>query len=159
MPIDERLIVVYRCPFDLPDENRMVAARVWIYQTAFQIRQNIFQNRQVVNSQMIFSFCKLVGQIWSKTVGNILLVFAQEVDDEWTALFKSVMTAGVFFDANQDERRLQRYRTKCADRYSVQASVRVSGSNNRYAAGKASECAAKFPFTDWYKLRIKLLGI
>jgi hypothetical protein len=57
------------------------------------------------------------------------------------------MTAGIFFDANQNERRFERYRTKRADRYSVQATASIFCGDNRYATGKATERSAKFVFT------------
>ena len=69
-------------------------------QAAFEIGERVCENGQIFDAGLICDSGEFVFEMRCEMIGNVLLIIAQNVDDENAALLEGVMAAGVFFDAD-----------------------------------------------------------
>ena len=80
--IDERLAIIDRDRLNLTNIDRMVAAVKGISQAALDAREGLFQNRDAIDTGAKINVLKLIDRRCGKLFGQMLLRFAEHVDDK-----------------------------------------------------------------------------
>lgn len=76
LKIDERISVIDVRAFDFADENRVISGDEILHQSAFEIDERIFQNRNSFQTFVMMNVDKFVGDFRRELVGMRRLFFA-----------------------------------------------------------------------------------
>ena len=110
--VDQRIGVADDDVFDLAEEYRVVAAIEGFEKAALKGRERACQDRDAVLVNGVFDAGELILNERREMLGDGGFIGGKDVHREPARLLKSVMAAGRFFDADQDERRIKRHRAK-----------------------------------------------
>lgn len=90
---------------DLSYKDRVIAAVKSIHDTAFEICERAFNDRNSCDPGPIFHDTEFVVNWRRKMLGKVALRFAENIDYKGARFAKGVMAGGNFFDADKHQRR------------------------------------------------------
>lgn len=101
---------------DESNENRVVAAVERFEKAALERGDRALQDRDTVLVDGVVDTRELVFDERREMLGQGRFVLGENVDRETSRLLEGVVAAGDLLNADKDERRIERHRTKCRDR-------------------------------------------
>ena len=92
---------------DLTEIDGVITAVVALADRALDVSDGPVQERDAVAAHMPGGILELLDPFGGEAVGEVLLVFAQQVDGKHTGFLEAFVAVGLLVDADQHQRRIQ----------------------------------------------------
>src|ERR1700730_8620425 len=101
------------CRLDAADKDRMVSGRVRVHDLTLELGQRILEHGQPEGALAEIDALELLGRVLGRlggeTCGYGLMMSGQDIDGEVLGSGQRGVAVGVVGDADEDERRIERY--------------------------------------------------
>ena len=92
---------------DLTEIDGVIAAVVALADRALDVSDGLVQERNAVAAHVPCGILKLLDPLGGKAVGEVFLVFAQQVDGKHPGVLETIVAVGLLVDADQHQRRVE----------------------------------------------------
>jgi hypothetical protein len=131
-----------RC-YNLANDDRVIASIVALPDSAFDVTERGVQYGRPIRSFSPLQPGEFIYPFGGKAAGNILLLFAEEVDCESIHRLEAVVALRRLINADEDQRGIQRQRHEGVGGKPVGRSFFVLGRDDGYAGGEMTHYSAQ----------------